>query len=200
MSRLNARKLWAAKLAGKPIPAPKEAPGARPSATGSTLTLGARFEGVVLGIDPSLRGTGLAVVEVRGGKWRLLHSRTLKHKPTMSLADCLGDIHKSVAETIARFHPSQVALEEQIYVQNFRTALTMGAARGAAISAANLGGLPIAEYPPARIKQAASGFGRASKEQVALQVKAILALPEVLPPDESDAAAVCICHGLTTRI
>jgi crossover junction endodeoxyribonuclease RuvC len=199
MSRANARKLWAAKLSGKPLPAPTPVPTIR-TGEQTTLRLGSRYEGIVLGIDPSLRGTGLAVVEAHKGKWRLLYSVTLKHPASMSLADCLGHIHKSVDETIARFGPSHIALEQTIYVQNSRTALTMGATRGAAISAAALRNLSVVEYPPARVKQAASGSGRASKEQVALQVKAILALPGILPPDESDAAAVCICHCLSARV
>ncbi len=198
MSRANSRKLWAAKLAGKPLPAPSTPP--TPKAGKWELTLGSRFEGVVLGIDPSLRGTGLAVVEAKGGEWRLLFSQTLKHPVAMSFAECLGDIHREVDAAIARFAPSHVALEQTIYVQNSRTALVMGATRGAAISAAALRNLTIAEYPPARVKQAASGSGRASKEQVALQVKAVLHLEKVLPPDESDAAAVCLCHCLTHRL
>jgi crossover junction endodeoxyribonuclease RuvC len=199
MSRTNSRKLWAAKLSGKPLPPQTPIPGVR-AGQPRQLTLGNRYEGIVLGIDPSLRGTGLAIVEAHGGKWRLLYSRTLKHPASMSLAECLGDIHKSVDEAIACYKPSHVALEQTIYVQNSRTALTMGATRGAAISAAALRGLPVVEYPPARVKQAASGSGRASKQQVALQVKAILALPKALPADESDAAAVCICHCLTARV
>jgi len=198
VSRANSRKLWAAKLAGKPLPAPSAPP--TPKAGKWELTLGSRFEGVVLGIDPSLRGTGLAVVEAKGGEWRLLFSKTLKHPVAMSFAECLGNIHKEVDAAIARFAPSHVALEQTIYVQNSRTALVMGATRGAAISAAALRHLAIAEYPPARVKQAASGSGRASKEQVAQQVKAVLHLEKVLPPDESDAAAVCLCHCLTHRL
>jgi crossover junction endodeoxyribonuclease RuvC len=190
---LNSRKLWAAKIDGRLKTPSASAPSA------DTVRLGERFEGVVLGIDPSLRGTGLAVVEAKGHGWRLLYSKTLKHSASISMAACLGDIHKSVAEAIAQFAPTHVALEQTIYVQNSRTALVMGATRGAAISAAALAGLPVTEYPPARVKQAASGSGRASKPQIAAQVKAILGLAVLLPPDESDAAAVCICHCLTHR-
>ncbi len=198
MRGANSRKLWAAKLAGKPLPAPSALP--VPKAGKWEVTLGSRFEGVVLGIDPSLRGTGLAVVEAKGGAWRLLFSKTLKHPAAMSFAECLGDIHKEVDAAILRFAPTHVALEQTIFVQNSRTALVMGATRGAAISAAALRNLAISEYPPARVKQAASGSGRASKEQVAQQVKAVLHLDKLLPPDESDAAAVCLCHCLTHRL
>jgi crossover junction endodeoxyribonuclease RuvC len=200
MSRNNARKLWAAKLEGRlKTPASSPSPTAAKRDVFAAPKLGARFEGIVLGIDPSLRGTGLAVVEAKGGKWRLRYSKTLKHKATLSMAECLGNIHRSVAEAIEKFAPTDVALEQVIFVQNSKTALVMGATRGAAISAAALRNLPVTEYPPARVKQAVSGFGRASKDQVAAQVRAILALPALLPPDESDAAAVCLCHCLTRR-
>jgi crossover junction endodeoxyribonuclease RuvC len=197
MSRLSSRKLWAAKIEGR-LKTPKEMEtcGVR---GGVPFRLGGRFEGIVLGIDPSLRGTGLAVVEAKGGKWRLLYSKTLKHPASLSMAECLGNIHKNVEQLIAKYSPTDVALEQVIYVQNSRTALVMGATRGAAISAAALAGITVFEYPPARVKQAVSGFGRASKVQVAAQVKAILGLSDALLPDESDAAAVCICHCLTKR-
>jgi crossover junction endodeoxyribonuclease RuvC len=191
MSGMSSRKLWAAKLEGRLIPsAASNEPSPR---------LGTKFEGVVLGIDPSLRGTGIAVVESLGGKWRLLFSVTLKHKASIGMPECLGNIHRAVAETIVKYQPAAVALEQVIFVQNPRTGLIMGATRGAAISAAALAKLPVFEYPPARVKQAASGFGRASKEQVAAQVRAVLGLAATLPPDESDAAAVCLCHCLTKR-
>ena len=198
MSSNTSRKLWAAKLEGRALPKQSDFPTVKTAQ--NTLKLGARFEGIVLGIDPSLRGTGLAVVEAKNGNWRLLYSKTLKHPASMSMAACLGDIHKSVADAIEKFAPSCVALEQTIFVQNSRTALVMGATRGAAISAAALRELPVTEYPPARVKQSVSGFGRASKQQVAAQIQAILKLDDVLPPDESDAAAVCVCHCLTNRM
>jgi len=189
MSTASARKLWAAKLEGRsrslaPTPAVQTL---RPT----------RFKGIVLGIDPSLRGTGVAVVQADGDEWKLLFSATLKQRRELELAQCLGNIHGEIAKIIQRFAPSHASLEQMIYVQNVRTALTMGASRGAAVSAIAIAGLGISEYPPARIKTCVANFGRASKEQVARQVQAILRLPAPLPSDESDAAAACICHILT---
>jgi len=185
----STRKLWAAKLSGNLKNTPSPDPMMMPK----------RIEGIIIGVDPSLRGTGIAVVEVRGSNWSLLFSRTLKHKPSMSMAACLGSIHKAVAETIAQYHPEHAALEQTIFVQNSRTALVMGAARGAAISAMAIAGLDVSEYPPRTVKQCVSGNGAASKVQVAGQIQSIIKLPAPLPPDESDAAAVCICHALHSR-
>ena len=73
----------------------------------------------------------------------------------------------------------------------------MGAARGAALSAAAIRQVPIFEYAPLRVKQAVVGFGRASKEQMAQTLAQMLALPNVLSFDESDALGLALCHALT---
>lgn len=183
--------LWAAKLAGKPLPRPTELPVllGRPS-----------FAGIVLGIDPSLRGTGLAVVAFHGKEApQLLGSRTLRFPARLPQAACLGEIARVVGEVVEAHQVAAVALEETIYVQNVQTSLIMGMARGAAIAAAARAGLSVAEYPPTRVKQATVGTGRASKEQVARTVRMLLALAADLPEDESDAAAVALCHAFTCR-
>lgn len=186
----SARKLWAEHLSGK---------GKAAAAPDPAMLLKKRpYEGRILGIDPSLRGTGLAVLECRpGDDYRLLASRTLKLTPKVSSVDCLGRIHQAVAEMADEWKPRHVSCEETIYVQNFKTAQIMGSARGAALSAAALRGLPVHEYAPLRVKQAVVGFGRASKEQLARTIAQLLSLPEALPYDESDAAALALCHAMT---
>jgi len=166
-----------------------------------TPSVGKRFTGLLLGIDPSLRGTGLAVVEVRGVEsFHLLASETVKLPTKATMVECLGEIGKRVCALLARYEVGHISVEETIYVQNFKTAQIMGMARGAALASAALSDKPIFEYSPLRIKQSVAGFGRASKEQVAGQTQALLGLKEALPFDESDAAAVAICHALTHRL
>lgn len=190
--RSSSRSLWAAKIAGKEIVAS--------AALEHVLSPGRSFRGLVLGIDPSLRGTGLAVVEARAGGELFLHaSQTLKLGGNLSMPACLGQIAGAVNGLLDRYTFDHVAVEETIYVQNFRTAQILGMARGAAISAVALRGLPVFEYPPLRIKQSVAGFGRASKEQVAQQMKGLLKMAEALPYDESDAAAVATCHAYTWK-
>jgi crossover junction endodeoxyribonuclease RuvC len=194
MARQSERRLWAARIAGRTT-APARGT-AEPASTG----LGLRFRGLVLGIDPSLRGSGFAIVEVSGAeRMRLLASETLRLPTAISMTACLGRIAETVVRLLQSHAVLHVAVEETIYVQNFRTAQILGAARGAAIGAAAMRGLPIFEYPPLRVKQAVAGFGRASKEQVGRQMIALMDLPETLPLDESDAAAVAACHALTWR-
>ena len=84
-------------------------------------------------------------------------------------------------------------------MQNFQTAQILGAARGAAIAAAALRGLPVFEYPPLRVKQAVAGTGRASKEQLARTVMSLLGHARALAFDEADAAGVALCHAFSWR-
>lgn len=190
MARQSARAQWAAKLKGGTL-------GASPSA-GAVQKIRKPFLGTILGIDPSLRGTGLAVLafsDARGGRY--ICSETVSPPKGVDLPACLGCIAAAVERLIQQHQPDVIAIEETIYVQNLRTAQKLGAARGAAIGQAALRGLPVFEYPPLRIKQAVVGYGRASKEQVSRQMSALLGLGEHLPFDEADAAAVALCHAQT---
>jgi crossover junction endodeoxyribonuclease RuvC len=155
------------------------------------------FRGVVLGVDPSLRGSGLAVLDLSGPEPRLVESRTLRLSPVATPHACLAEIHRAVTELIARHQVTAVALESTVYVQNLRTVATLGASRGAALAAAGASRASVAEYAPSRVKQAVTGSGKATKPQVARMVASLLRLPSDLPLDESDAAAVALCHGWT---
>jgi crossover junction endodeoxyribonuclease RuvC len=191
MARMSVRQLWKAKLEGKLAAPVWPEPAARARVA---------FTGRVLGIDPSLRGTGLALLEFAPGRAPvLLHCATLRFPARRTMAYCLGEIHRAVAALVADFAPRHVALEQTIYVQNFQTAQILGAARGAAIAAAALQQKEIFEYAPLRVKQAVVGRGRASKEQMARTVMALLGHGRALAFDEADAAGVALCHAYTWR-
>lgn len=158
------------------------------------------YDGILLGVDPSLRGTGLAVIAFKPGETaRLLSSQTVKIKANASMPECLAAIAEAIFRYADDFNIQEAAVEQTIYVQNFQTAQILGAARGAALTALALRGIPIAEYAPLRIKQAVVGFGRASKDQVAGMIRSQLALAELLSSDESDAAAAALCHATSWR-
>ncbi len=191
MARSSVRQMWKDKLEGKL--APKSWPDA------PTLQRPA-FHGRVLGVDPSLRGTGLALIEFAPGRTPvLLRCQTVRVAARASMAVCLGEIHRAVTAFVADFDPRHVALEQTIYVQNFQTAQILGAARGAAIAAAALRQKEIFEYAPLRVKQAVVGQGRASKDQMARTVMALLGHGRPLAFDEADAAGVALCHAFTWR-
>ena len=185
----SSRKLWAKHLAGESTRSKSIDP--------QSLVMKTLYTGRILGVDPSLRGTGLAVLECHGQSYELLHSETLNLKPKISSIDCLGRIHQAVAHLLDLWKPRHLSCEATIYVQNFKTAQIMGAARGAALSAAAIRETPVFEYAPLRVKQAVVGFGRASKEQMSQTLTQMLGLPETLPFDESDALGLALCHALT---
>ncbi len=157
------------------------------------------FQGVVLGIDPSLRGTGLALVEFSAHGPRLLASRTVTVKAARTFAECLGEIFLATQEFVKQATVKHAAIEQTIFVQSRRTVHVLGSARGAAIAAVTLAGAEVFEYAPLRVKQAVVGQGRAAKEQVAHMVAQQLNLPKPLPTDESDAAATALCHAFAWK-
>lgn len=204
MARMNVRQMWKAKLEGGPLPAPTAAPTvARRGREGAQAGFALQrtpFRGQVLGIDPSLRGTGLALIEFTPSRGPvLLRCLTVKVPASKSMPWALGEIHRAVAGFLADFDVRHVALEQTIFVQNFQTAQILGAARGAAISAAALREKPVFEYAPLRVKQAVVGAGRASKEQMARTVMGLLGHGRPLAFDEADAAGVALCHAFTWR-
>ncbi len=163
----------------------------------------------VLAIDPSLRGTGYAILEsappAANGrpatalmsmpmKARACAYGTIKNKADLLPSSCLVAIHDRLAELIHKHEPECCAVEGIIFVQSYKTAITMGAARGAAIIAAAERGLPIFEYSPREVKQAVVGNGGAEKTQVAFMVRALLELTETPAPDAADALAIGLTH------
>ena len=148
----------------------------------------------ILAIDPSLRGTGYAILEGTAEKPAVLASGTIKNPASRPSQDCLIEIHDRLTDLISEHSPEALAIELIIYVQNTRTAVILGAARGAALLAAARGGLTIHEYPPKLVKKSATGKGAAKKEQVAFMTRALFGLRHNPLPDEADALAVGLTH------
>jgi crossover junction endodeoxyribonuclease RuvC len=151
----------------------------------------------VLGIDPGTAACGYGIVHASGGRLQAVEygwwPTPARERPELRLKR----IHDAVAELIARHEPDAVALEESFVGADARIALSVGQARGAALVACAAGEIRCAEYPPASVKIAVCGYGRAEKVQVQRMVKAVLGLPELPRPHHAaDALAVAICHAL----
>lgn len=148
----------------------------------------------VLSIDPALRNTGYAIVEQVGRDVRLITYGVIQNAPKLLLSGCLVAIREQLSDVIRQHSPTVCAIESTIYVQSFKTAITLGTARGACLIAAAEHGLAIYEYAPREIKQAAVGKGAAQKAQVAFMIRSQLRLRETPPPDAADAIAVGLAH------
>ena len=148
----------------------------------------------ILAIDPSLRCTGFAVLEKVAGKARALEYGTIRNAASLLQSRCLVAIRQRVDALITEHSPVCVVFEGVIFVQSHRTAIALGAARGAALVAAAEKGLPIYEYAPRRVKQSVVGRGGAQKDQVAFMVRALLGLTETPQADAADALAIGLTH------
>ncbi|MGV3661421.1 MAG: crossover junction endodeoxyribonuclease RuvC [Prosthecobacter sp.] len=148
----------------------------------------------VLAIDPALRKTGWAVVESAGGTLNAIAWGVIINKPNLLPSGCLVAIREQLSDAIRQHAPTVCAIESTIFVQSYKTAIVLGTARGACLIAAAEHGLPIYEYAPREIKQAAVGRGGAQKDQVAFMMRSMLRLRETPDPDAADALAAAITH------
>ena len=163
-----------------------------PPADGPAL----RAEVVVLGVDPGTAVTGYGVVaRSADGAVSLLECGVVRTDARAPLPERLRDIHLGIAEVIERTRPGVLSVEGVFYAKNARSAMVLGHARGVVLLAGALKGLQVAEYPPAEVKSAIVGAGRATKDQVGLMVQRLLKLRDVpRPHDAADGVAVALCH------
>lgn len=154
----------------------------------------------ILGIDPGLRLTGFGVIEKVGEKITYIASGIIKTasgktEDREELPARLKIILDGLFEVIDTYAPNQVAVEKVFVNVNPQSTLLLGQARGAAISAAVIRNLVVAEYTALQVKQSVVGNGHAQKEQVQEMVKRLLNLPAVPKADSADALACAICHA-----
>lgn len=148
----------------------------------------------VLSIDPAVRNTGYAVIEGDPRKPAVLAFDVISIPKSIPQSAALAAVRTHLANIIAKFHPDEIAVEGIIYVQSHQTAISMGAARAAALIAAADHGLTVFEYSPKKVKMAVVGKGTADKQQVAFMVRALLGLAETPPSDAADALAIGLAH------
>jgi len=148
----------------------------------------------VLGVDTSLRSTGIAVVDAAGSRLTAIYAGLIRNPPKRSLSACLVALQDGLAAVIEAHHPEVVAIEGVFFAKNVRTTRVLGEARGAVISQCARLGLPVFEYEPRRVKLAVVGQGGAEKAQVQRMVTTMLGLSETPDEDAADALAIAICH------
>jgi crossover junction endodeoxyribonuclease RuvC len=161
----------------------------------STVSIRGSTQKTILGLDPSLRGTGYGVIRLAKPVPETLVHGTISCPPSWPHSRCLVKIVQSLREVL-KAHPAQVCVVEGLfYAQNLATALVMGEARGAALATIAEAGLEIYEMAPRKVKQAIVGHGAAQKLAVAKMVQRMLRLPELPAPDAADALALALTHA-----
>lgn len=148
----------------------------------------------MLGVDTSLRSTGLGVVQAEGSSLSAVECSNVNVGPRVPLSEALFRISDCVKAVIKRRRPDAIAIEGIFYCRNVRTAVKLGEARGAVIATCAAGGVPVFEYAPRKVKQAVVGYGSADKEQVRKMLMRMLAIKEEPQEDAGDALAIAICH------
>lgn len=149
---------------------------------------------VILGLDPSLRGTGYGIIRLGKPVPQTLVQGTITCPPGWERSRCLVKIHQTLRELLKQHQPEVCIVEGLFYAQNLQTALILGEARGAAMAAVAEAGLDIYEIAPRKVKQAIVGYGAAQKLAVAKMVQRMLKLPEPPAPDAADALALALTH------
>lgn len=150
---------------------------------------------VILGIDPSLRGTGFGIIQTANPHPLTLAQGTISCPQTWTRSRCLARISEALRVEIGKHRPTVCVVEGIFYAQNLQTAMIMGEARGAALAAVAENGIEIFEIAPRKVKQAVVGYGAAQKSAVAKMVQRLLNLPKPPAPDAADALALALAHS-----
>lgn len=145
---------------------------------------------------------GYSVIEITGDKIIVKCLDALKLSSKKDNYERLQLVYQKVIEIVQLYKPDELAIEAPFFGKNVQSMLKLGRAQGVAIAAAMSVNIPIAEYPPKRVKQAITGNGNADKEQVWKMLQNIVTLPADTPKsyDASDALAVAICHSFSERM
>jgi crossover junction endodeoxyribonuclease RuvC len=151
--------------------------------------------GVILGVDPSLRGTGYGVIRLAKPHPLALCHGTISCPQNWERSRCLVKIVETLRAVLKQNQPTVCIVEGLFFAQNLQTAIIMGEARGAALAAVAEAGLEIFEIAPRKVKQAIVGYGAAQKSAVAKMVQRLLDLPEPPAPDAADALALALAHA-----
>ncbi len=161
---------------------------------GRAVSLGTKASPTVLGLDPSLRGTGYGIIKPGKPIPKALVYGTVACPAGWERSRCLVKISQTLRDLLKHHQPSVCVVEGLFYAQNLQTALVMGEARGAALAAVAEAGLQIYELAPRKVKQAIVGYGAAQKGAVAKMVQRMLQLAEEPEPDAADALALALAH------
>jgi crossover junction endodeoxyribonuclease RuvC len=150
---------------------------------------------IILGVDPSLRGTGYGIIRAEKSQLTVLAQGTIVCPAKWERSRCLAKISTTLRELLRKRQPTVCVVEGLFFAQNLQTALIMGEARGAAMAVVAEAGLDIFEIATRKVKQAIVGYGAAQKLAVAKMVQRMLNLAELPAPDAADALALAIVHA-----
>lgn len=149
---------------------------------------------LVLGIDPGTRNLGWGLVQGEANRMRHVAHGVIRISESLSLAERMVEIESQLKAVISEHQPHTGAVESLFFHKDAQAAAKLGHARGVVLLCLQRDSVSVAEYPPAQVKLAVVGHGRAEKLQVANMVKTLLCLEELPQADAADALALAITH------
>jgi crossover junction endodeoxyribonuclease RuvC len=150
---------------------------------------------IILGIDPSLRGTGYGVIQRGKPHPVALAHGTIACPKDWKRSRCLARISQTLRDVLLEHQPDVCVVEGLFFAQNLKTAIIMGEARGAALAVVAESGVEIYEIATRKVKLAIVGYGAAQKLAVAKMVQRMLDLADLPAPDAADALALALTHA-----
>lgn len=155
---------------------------------------------IILGVDPGSVRTGWGVIELAGNRLRGIAAGIVEAGSKDPFEVRLKRVHQGICEVIETYTPTEMAVEDVFFAHNARSALKLGQARGVVLLAGAQADLPIGSYAPALVKRSVAGRGRASKQQIAQIVCAMLGFRKLPGLDATDALAIAITHANAARM
>lgn len=154
----------------------------------------------IIGIDPGIALMGFGIIDIKGNELIYRSHGVIESGPDLSIPNRLSKIDRELEQILEITKPDEAAFEELFFYNNKRTAFIVAQARGVEVTAFAKKDIPLFEYTPAQIKQAVTGYGRATKKQIQETVQILLKLKEIPKPDDAaDGLAVAICHAFNQR-
>ena len=149
---------------------------------------------IALGVDPGTRRLGWGVVTLTGNRMRHVAHGVIATNAALSLAERLAQIDGELTQIIALYQPEVGSVETLFFHKDAQAAAKLGHARGVVLLNLARAKVAVAEYAPALVKRVITGKGQADKRQMALMIRALLALDEAPPSDAADALALAVTH------
>lgn len=154
----------------------------------------------ILGIDPGTGIVGFGIIDLIKGNTTFIDAGVITTPAHQADSDRLITIYNDLEDIINQQKPDVMAVEKLFFIRNITTAMSVSQARGVILLLGRQKDLKLYEYTPLQIKQAVTGYGKASKNQIQEMVKAILNLSNLPKPDDAaDALATAICCSVSMR-
>ncbi|HSX14846.1 MAG TPA: crossover junction endodeoxyribonuclease RuvC [Candidatus Saccharimonadales bacterium] len=145
----------------------------------------------ILGIDPGTATTGFGIIDSQGQKLKFIGGGVITTPAAADMPDRLLTIKREISQVVGEYKPDQMAVELLYFARNSSTAISVGQARGVVLLAAAEASIPVVEFTPLQVKQAVTGYGKATKRQIQEMVQTLLSLSELPRPDDAADALAC---------